>query len=61
MGVLAEVMDQDPEAAFGVSEAFGGLFIGELIDKVGSEGLVLAMGGAGGVEEDPGEIGYLFF
>jgi hypothetical protein len=60
MGVLAEMMDQHPEAAFTVAEAFSGFFIAEVFDKIGSQGLILAMGGGCGFEKDPGEIGYLF-
>ena len=55
-GILAELVDEDAEAARGVAEAAGGLGAGEPLDEEGAEGLVLAVGGVGGFEEDPGEV-----
>ena len=49
-------MDQDAKAARGVAETAGDLGTGEAIHEEGAEGLVLAVGGAGGLEEDPGEV-----
>ena len=50
-GVLAEMVDQDPETARGVAKAAGGLLGGELVDEEGAQSLVLAVGGVGGLEE----------
>ena len=55
-GILAELMDEDAEAARGVTEAASGLGAGKAIDEEGAEGLVLTVGGVGGLEEDPGEV-----
>ena len=55
-GILAELVDQDTEAARGIAEAAGDLGAGEAIDEEGAEGLVLAVGGVGGLEEDAGEV-----
>ena len=49
-------MDEDSEAPWGVTEATSGLGAGEAIDEEGAEGFVLAVGGVGGLEEDPGEV-----
>ena len=55
-GTLAELVDEDAEAARGVTEAASDLGAGETIDEESAEGLVLAVGGVGGFEEDPGEV-----
>ena len=55
MGVLAELVAQDAEAARGVAEAGGGLGGGDLLDEVGAQGLVLAVGRVGGLQEGAGE------
>src|SRR5262249_16487343 len=55
-GILAEVMDQDAKAARGVTEATGDLGTGEVVHEEGAKGLVLAVGGVGGLEENPGEV-----
>lgn len=55
-GILAELMDQDAEAGRGIAETAGDLGGGEAIDEEGAEGLVLAVGGVGGLEEDAGEV-----
>ena len=57
-GVLPELMDQPAEAAGSVAEACGGLFGGQPLDKVRSQGFVLAVGRVGGVEEVPGECSF---
>ena len=54
VGVLAEVVDQDAEAARGIAEAAGGLLGGESVDEEGAQGFVLAVGGVGGLEESLG-------
>jgi len=55
-GVLAELVDQDAEAARGVAAAAGGLGRGEAFDEEGAEGFVLAMGGVLRLEEEASEI-----
>ena len=49
-------VDQDAEAARGIAEAAGDLGGGEALDEEGAEGLVLAVGGVGGLEEGAGEV-----
>jgi hypothetical protein len=49
-------MDEDPEALWGVAEASGSLSGGDPLDEEGTQGLVLAMGGMGRLEEAMGEI-----
>jgi hypothetical protein len=51
LGILAEAVDENAEAAGAVAKAPGGLIGGQALDDEGSEGLVLAMGGVGGLEE----------
>jgi hypothetical protein len=55
-GILAELMDQDAKAAGGIAEAAGDFGTGEVVHEEGAEGLVLAVGGVGGLEEDPREV-----
>ena len=55
-GILAELVDEDAEAPWGVPEATSGLDAGEAIDEEGAEGFVLAVGGVGGFEEEMGEV-----
>ena len=55
-GILAKLMDEDAEASRGIAEAASGLVAGQSVDEIGTECLVLAMGGVGGFEEDPGEV-----
>jgi hypothetical protein len=55
-GTLAELVDEDAEAPRGVAEAASHLDAGETVDEEGAKGLVLAMGGVGGFEEDLGEV-----
>jgi len=49
---MPELMDQNSQAPWGVSEAFGNLGHGESLDEEGAEGLVLAVGGVGGFKEE---------
>jgi len=58
--VLAELMDQNPEAALGVTKAASGFLGREGIDKEGAERFVLAVGGVGWLEENLGGVCYLF-
>lgn len=50
------MMDQDAKAAGSVTEATCGVGAGETVDEESAEGFVLALGGVGGFEEDPGEV-----
>ena len=52
-------MAQNPETTRGVGEASCGLDRGQPLDEVGPQGLVLAMGGIGRLEEAAGEIRYV--
>ena len=54
--VLAELVDEDSEAPRRVTEAASDLGTGSPFDEEGAEGLVLAVGGVGGFEEDLGEV-----
>ena len=56
MGILAELVDQDAKAAGGVTEAAGNFGTGDVVHEEGAEGLVLAVGGVGGFEENLGEV-----
>ena len=49
--LIAELMDEDAKTPWRVSEAGGRLGRGETLNEEGPEGLVLAMGGVGGLEE----------
>jgi hypothetical protein len=48
---VAELMDEDPEAPRGITEAGGGLSRGDPLDEEGPQGFVLPMGGVGGLQE----------
>jgi len=50
-GVAAELVTENAEGARGVTEVAGGLGGRDLINKEGSQGLVLALFGVGGTEE----------
>ena len=54
--VLAELVDEDSEAPRRVTEAASDLGSGTPSNEEGAEGLVLAMGGVGGFEEDLGKV-----
>ena len=56
LGILAEVVDQDAKASWGVAIAFGDLGPGEFLNEEGTESFVLAMCGIGGFEENAGEV-----
>ena len=55
-GVLPEVMTEDAETTVAIAEALGSLLGGEFVDEESAQGLVLAVGGIGRVEEEPGEV-----
>jgi len=57
--VVAESMDQDPEASWRVAKSLGGLGTGESLDEKGSQGLVLPVGGVGWFQEEAGFLSYL--
>ena len=48
----AEMMTQDAKRAWGVAKALGDVSRGKTFDEVGTEGLVLALGGGSGFEEE---------
>jgi hypothetical protein len=50
--IATEVMTEDMESAGGVTEGGGGLMGRAALQEVGAEGLVLALFGGGGLEEE---------
>ncbi len=52
MRVVTELVTQNSEGTRGVTEVAGGLVGGEELDEEGAKGLVLAMFGVGGLEEE---------
>ena len=54
-GMMAELMDEDPEAPRGVSEPGGGLGRGDPLDEESPLGFVPPMGGVGGLQESAGK------
>ena len=54
---MAELVAEDAEPAGGITEALGGLGRRELFDEVGAQGLVLALEGLLGGEEEGGGLG----
>ncbi len=48
----AEMMTQDAKRSWGVAKALGDVSRGKTFDEVGAEGLILALGGGGGFEEE---------
>ena len=54
--VLAELVDENSEAPWGVTEAASDLGTGDPLHEEGAEGLVLAVGGVGRNEEDLGKV-----
>jgi len=55
-GAAAELMDKDPKASPGISEALGDFGSGETIDEEGAQRLVLAVSRIGRLEEYAGEV-----
>jgi hypothetical protein len=53
IGVLAKLMTEDAEASLCVSKPSSGLSGRDAFDEIGSQGLVLPVGGIGGFEKDP--------
>jgi hypothetical protein len=51
-GLMAELMTEDAESAWGVIEAAGDLGRRQLIQKIGAAGFVLAVKGGFGSEEE---------
>jgi hypothetical protein len=50
----AEVMTEDAKGAWSVAKAPGDVSRGDVFHEVGAEGLVLALGGGSGFEEEAG-------
>jgi hypothetical protein len=50
----AEMMTQDAKRTWGVAKTVGDVGRGKTFDEIGTEGLVLALGGGSGVEEEGG-------
>jgi hypothetical protein len=50
----AEMVTENAEGAWGVAEALGDLLGGGAFQKVGAQGLILALGGGGWLQEEPG-------
>ena len=61
LGVLPELVHQATEAAGSITETFRGLGGGKSLDKIGAEGLVLAMAGVAGLQEVVGECQFFLF
>jgi hypothetical protein len=57
LGIVAELVDEDPEAARGVAKAGGGFGGGESLDSEGAEGFILALSGVGGLKKVLGQRG----
>ena len=55
-GFWRNLVDEDSEAPWGVTEAMRGLGAGEAIDDEGAEGFVLTVGSVGGLEKEGGKI-----
>ena len=55
VGLAAEGGEEIVEGTAGIAEAGGGFGWGQAVDEVSAEGLVLAVGGIGGLEEAGGE------
>jgi hypothetical protein len=55
----AEVADRRAERVVGVAELLGDVARGSALDEDGTEGLVLAMEGLGGFEEEAAVIGVI--
>ena len=49
---VSKLVAQDPEGPGGITEPLGGFCRGEAIDEIGPQGLVLAMQGIDGFEEE---------
>lgn len=52
----AEVVTENAEGAWGVTEALGHLLGGGAFQEVGAKGLILTMGGGSGLQEEAGLI-----
>ena len=56
MRILPELVDEDSEATWSVTEAASDLGTGGSINEEGAEGLVLAVDGVGWFKEDLREV-----
>jgi hypothetical protein len=54
IGMLTELMGEDPEASRRISEAAGDFGRREVLDEVGPEGFILAVSGIRGFEKEVG-------
>jgi hypothetical protein len=61
VGIPAEVMAKDVEGADGVAEGGGDFLGGAVFEEVGAKGLVLALFGGRGFEEEAAEATYVFW
>jgi hypothetical protein len=52
VGVVAELVTEDAKGARGIAEAVGDFVGGHLLDEVGAQGLILALQGILGAEEE---------
>jgi len=55
-GTLTELMHQDAKTARGVTETASHLDAANTVNEERAKGLVLAVGGGGGLDEDPGDV-----
>ena len=55
MGAPAKLTAEHPKGAWGIAEAAGDFARGQLLDEIGAEGFVLAVGGVFRLKEDAGE------
>jgi hypothetical protein len=53
--IVAELVDENPEAAGGVAKTGGGFGGGESLDSEGAKSFILTMGGVGGLKEVLGQ------
>ena len=52
LGIVTEVIAEDAEGAWGVTEGAGNLLGGAALEEIGAEGFVLALFGQGGLAEE---------
>ena len=60
LGILAELVDENLKASWGVSEATSDLGAGEALNEEGAECFVLTMGSVGGLNEEVGAVRWVF-
>ncbi len=57
LGIMAELMHENPEAAGGIAELGRGFGRGQAVHNEGPERFILALGGVGGLQKTIGERG----